>query len=434
MGWLVRFLPVVPASQNRAAWLGRAMGLFGVTLVASTWRLWTPQQEFPQVPLVHAAGAVPAWFEWTGGATIVLALCGALLARNRRLHAATLAVFAISTLLMILMDQERLQPWAYQFLLTALVLALADPRESVGLLRLLMVSFYFHSAMSKFDFSFLHTLGQQFLAALAHSTGASIGAGDGSWRLAAAAIFPGGELLVAIGLCLARTRSAALGAAVLLHVLLLVILGPWGLDHKAGVLIWNGYFIVQDILLFWPARKSVGAALPTAEPMRLRGAGPRFAAGVIVAAVLLPFLAPTAWFDLWPSWGLYASSAERVTLLVHRREIDQLPDALRRFVSPADDPLDAWMTLRLDRWALEALGAPIYPQSRYQLGVAEAVIARYQLGHRARVIRWGLANRLTGERRQDVFSGMPQLLSAANEYLFNTRPRPHFAPSQGEKP
>ena len=128
------------------------------------------------------------------------------------------------------------------------------------------------------------------------------------------------------------------------------------------------------------------SALALVSPRHLRFAGNR----------------PTAWFDLWPSWGLYASSAERVTLLVHRREIDRLPDDLRRFVLPADDPLDAWMTLRLDRWALEALGAPIYPQSRYQLGVAEAVIARYQLGHRARVIRWGLANRFTGKRRQDV--------------------------------
>ncbi len=436
MRWLVRFFADSSPSEKRAVWMGRSLALFGLALVATTWRLWTPRQEFPQVPLLYGAGALPAWCEWAAAAAMVLGLCGALIAPYPlRWQAVALAVFASGTSLMALVDQERLQPWTYQFVLVALVLALADSRTAFSLLRLLIVSFYFHSALSKFDYSFLHTLGQQFLATLAHSVGASIEAAGGSWRLAAAAIFPGGELLVALGLCFVRTRSVALGGAVLLHVVLLVILGPWGLNHKPGVLIWNIYFIVQDMLLFWPARKlagAAGAAPAAAEPMGLRGAGPRFASGAIVAAVLLPFLAPTAWFDMWPSWGLYASSAERVTLFVHRREIDRLPDNLRRFVSPPDDPDDAWMTLRFDRWALEVLGAPIYPQNRYQLGVAEAVIARYELSHRSRVIRSGLANRFTGERRQDVFSGVPQLLAVTNEYIFNTRPRPQFAQSEIE--
>ncbi|MBI3839962.1 MAG: hypothetical protein HY288_18730 [Planctomycetia bacterium] len=466
MRWRVRFFGDSSASEIRAAWLVRTLAVFGLALLATTWRLWTPQLVFPQVPLFYWAAVMPAWCEWAGGAAIVLGLCGALAAPNRgRWQAVALAVFASSTSLLMLVDQERLQPWAYQFVLVALVLALADrgtanktasqqgtfpicsatirpmvPATKLGqftavllapfgLLRLLIVSFYFHSALSKFDYSFLHTLGQQFLAALAASLGASIEAACGSWLLVAAAIFPGGELLVALGLCFARTMTVALAGAVLLHVLLLVILGPWGLNHKPGVLIWNVYFIFQDLLLFWPAREPASAAPATAGRMRLRGAGARFASSVIVAAVLLPFLAPIAWFDMWPAWGLYASSAERVTLLVHRREVDRLPDRLRTFVSPADDPDEPWMTLRLDRWALDVLGAPIYPQSRYQLGVADAVIARYQLGHRARVIRSGLANRFTGERRQDVFSGLPQLSSGANEYIFNTHPRPTFARS-----
>ncbi|HEV3138790.1 MAG TPA: hypothetical protein VGZ26_12825 [Pirellulales bacterium] len=408
------------------------MSLFGLALIAATWPLWIPQQEFPQVPLVYGAGAAPAWFEWAGGSAILLGLCGALAAPNRRLQAAALVPFALGTSLMMLVDQERVQPWAYQFVLVALVLALADPRTAIGLLRLLIVSFYFHSALSKLDVSFFHTLGQQFFTALAQSVGLAVGAGSEPWRLAVAAIFPAAELLVAIGLCFARTRSAALGAALLLHVLLLVILGPWGLNHKLGVLIWNAYFIVQNLLLFWPIQKSGGTIPAAGEPKSRPGAGSRFASRVVVAAGLLPFLAPTGWFDLWPAWGLYASSAERVTLLVHRREIGRLPNGLRRFASSSNDPDDAWMTVRLDRWALEALGAPIYPQNRYQLGVAEAVISRYRLGNRARVVRWGLANRFTGERRQDVFSGVPQLLSAGNEYIFNTRPRQRFVSSQGE--
>ena len=67
--------------------------------------------------------------------------------------------------------------------------------------------------------------------------------------------------------------------------------------------------------------------------------------------------------------------------------------------------------------------APIFPQSRYQLGVAQGVIERYQLGNRARVVRFGTASRFTGERRTDVYAGLPQLLAADQQYWLNARPR-----------
>jgi len=148
----------------------------------------------------------------------------------------------------------------------------------------------------------------------------------------------------------------------------------------------------------------------------------------------LPLLAPTAWFDLWPSWGLYASSAERVSLLVHRREWGRLPLELQACGESQNDPDDPWIPLRLDRWALAALDAPIYPQARSQLGVAEAVIGRYGLGHRARVVRSSLADRFSGERRHELLTGLPQLLAAQDEYWLNAHPRQGALPEEKRTP
>ena len=89
--------------------------------------MWTPQHVFPQVPLVRLAGLLPPWCDWIGAAGMVGGLIAALLARNEGRQArASLLVFAASAALMITIDQQRLQPWAYQFLLVALTLALAD--------------------------------------------------------------------------------------------------------------------------------------------------------------------------------------------------------------------------------------------------------------------------------------------------------------------
>ncbi len=288
-------------------------------------------------------------------------------------------------------------------------------------MRLLVVSFYFYSAATKLDDSFLHTLGQQFLEALAGSRAA---AWSPAVRLALAAVFPLGELAVAAGLAFRRTRRAALAGAVLLHVLLLVILGPWGLDHKPGVLIWNAYFIVQDLLLFAAPRKLPQTS--TEQTTALRAPWP--AVALVLAAVVLPVLEPTAWFDMWPSWGLYASNAERVVLQVHRRAGDGLPEALTPFVEQPDDPADPWLTVRLDRWALASLSAPIYPQNRSQLGVAAAVIERVHLANRARVIRLGLANRFSGAREETILQGPAQLAAAGDEYFFNSRPADNLRP------
>jgi hypothetical protein len=417
MGLRLRTFEQPDASAWRSALVRRALAASGLALVAATWRLWTPQHVFPQVPLLGFATTLPAWCDWLGLAGMVGGLATALVTPHAsRWSSAGLLAFVLATAGMVAIDGNRLQPWAYQFAIMALVLALADGPAALALLRLFVVSFYFYSALTKLDYSFLHTIAQQFLSALAGMLGATLEAWSDPARLAAGGVFPTFELLVALGLCFARTRTAALVCAVILHAALCLILGPWGLDHKPAVLIWNAYFIVQDVLLFAPWTR-------VAASQRGQPRVPWAVRIVMLGVVALPLLSPTAWFDMWPSWGLYAASAERVTLHVHRRELDPMPAELRPFVDEPADPDDPWLRVRIDRWALEALAAPIYPQSRHQLGVAEAVIMRYAPGQRARVARFDLADRFTGKRTHAVFASLPQLLAAGDEYYFNTRPR-----------
>jgi len=411
----------------RVLWLRRVMALAALSLVGVTWPLWTPQRVFPQVPLIGALRSLPDAVQWLALGMLLLGLAGALVSLGAsRLARGSLLVFAAATVLLQLADQHRLQPWAYQFVLLAVVLALAAPGAAVGWLRVLLVSFYFHSAVTKLDSSFVHTLGQQFLGVLVEPLGLRPDEWSEGARVAAALVFPLGELAVAIGLCFRRTRVAALLAAVVLHALLLVILGPWGLGHKPGVLIWNVYFIVQDLILFYPAHRD-NLACESAEAGALKESAtrrtPAAVVALLLAAIVMPVLEPTGWFDVWPSWGLYATSAERVQLLVHRSERQQLPHGLAPYLEEPAAVDDPWLTLQLGRWSLEALGAPLYPQNRFQLGVAEALVGGCDLGHRARVVRWGRAARFSGERSYDVLNGLPQIVEAGGDYWLDSRPR-----------
>ncbi len=406
-------------SPRRAELLRRTVGLFGFLLVAVTWPLWTPQTVFPQVPLFRAALHVSNMAQWGAAGAMLAGLFGMLVLPAGRLARAALLLFAAGTASLVVMDQQRLQPWAYQFVLLAVVLAIAPARSALVLVRVFIVGFYFESAITKLDYSFLHTLGQQFLQTLVGFVGVSIEAWPLAVRLAAAAVFPLGELLVALGLWFTGTRRIALYGAIGLHVLLLVILGPWGLDHKPGVLAWNAFFIVQDVLLFWTPRRATANATGSIGARR----APSPAVALVAAAVLLPLLEPWGWFDMWPSWGLYASSAERVVLQIHRQGRHELPDSLERYLEAPEDPAEPWLTLRLDRWSLGALGAPIYPQNRVQLGIAQAVVGGGGWAQRARTIRLSRADRWTGERTSTIIQGAAQWNAVGGEYFFNTLPR-----------
>ncbi len=411
-----------PAADIVASLLARALAAFALALVAATWPLWTLQRAVPAVPFIRLAQAVPDTAQWIAAAAALTGLLSALVAPRGNLWATRgLLAFVAGTALLVLCDQQRFQPWVYQFLLVALALAWAEARTALWLVRVLVISFYFYSAVTKLDFTFLHTLGQQFLAALAGLFGASLDGWSETARLWAAAVFPLGELAVALGLCFARTRRAALGGAIALHVLLLVILGPWGLNHKPGVLLWNAYFIVQDVLLFGPAIRPLASVNAQSGLRTTWLTAPKPLLAVFAGAVLLPLLAPTSWFDLWPSWGLYAPSSQRLTLWVHRRAAGELPPELASFLDEerSDDP--AWLAVRLDRWTLESLRAPIYPQNRYQLALAESIVRRAGLDHRARVVMFSMANRVTGHRDAETLAGAAQISAACDRYLLNAR-------------
>ncbi len=422
------------ASARRVAWFRRVWAVLALALFAATWRLWTPQTAYPQVPLLSLGRAAPWWLDWIGLAGIGVSLVTAVLVGpERRIGKAALGLFAVCVAGMIVLDQHRLQPWAYQFALIAVVLATRGSQRSLLLLRILAVSVYFWSALGKFDYTFLHGVGQQFLATIAGWTGASLETWPQEARLVAAGVFPAGELLVALGLCFRATRPAALLGALAMHGGLIALLGPWGLNHQPGVLLWNVFFLAQAVLLFGPSRRRADeeAAARGASPPEVRRWG---APEVLIAlAVTLPALEGWGWWDHWLSWGLYSTRAERVTVLVHRLAAFRLAEPLQSYLRPPRSEED-WRELEIDRWSLESLGAPIYPQARFQLGVAEAVGRRHQLGGFLQAVRLRAADRWTGQRRQEVYPGADAVSAALSKMWFNGHPRPQTRSQQAPRP
>ncbi len=221
----------------------RLVGLAGLVLMGVTWRLWFMPAAFPQVPLVSWGGAYLSGATFWEPASWGLRSWRYCFFRNAALVADLASWLFVGAFAgMVLLDQHRLQPWAFEFLILLVVMAILPAARAVPCLRLVVVSIYLHSGLSKLDASFLTTHGETFVAVLAGSVGWDFAEWPESARRLFVAALPLGEIAVAFGLCFRRTQKPAVWATFLMHASLLWILGPFGLGHQPGVLIWNAVF------------------------------------------------------------------------------------------------------------------------------------------------------------------------------------------------
>ncbi len=390
--------------------LRRWWSIAGLLLFAATWKLWTPQTEFPQVPLFDWVCSLPSFIDWLAFGVLLGSLAFSAWKPDSNRAWITLAV---SLAVLIVLDQHRLQPWAWQLLLMSVFLSSASAGQ-LGLVPhiTLTISIYFWSAVSKLDLDFFASHGQALVEALSGAIRIDAAGWPARWKWWLATTLPLGELLVAAGLSWPRTRRAALVAATGLHLGLLLALGPLGLGHRPGVLLWNVAFIGHDWLLL--GRCSGNAIRRLAYDMcetARRSPSLMLRVTVLLLACVWPVTERWGYCDRWLAWSVYVARSERVSVMVTDEGLRALPESARRCVTDGE--------LRIDQWSLAALDVPMYPQLRFQIGVVEWLRQRCGDDVFVEVIvlhshGGGKLERLTieqfDERRRD--------------FWINTRPRP----------
>lgn len=398
-----------------------------VLLFAATWRLWTPHQHFPQVPFSRLLCSAPSWLDWALLFCLSLFLIGSLVVKARNL----LFLAALSVLVgLVLLDQHRLQAWTYELILVLCVLLLAPARQAIQWLRILLISIYFYSAIGKFDFQFLHTVGQQILEALAGQLRIDISNWNLSTRNTLVLLFPIGEVIIACGLALPRTRRLAVWFAVAMHTTLMILLGPLGLNHRSGVLIWNFQVAGQVWLLFSSNASSDSRPVEKDElipnPNKISAQiSSGIAKSIIVFAIVMPIFERWGWYDHWPSWALYAPHSSRVRIEVAPHAIKKLPASLQQLIPsmPETGEVWLWQQIPIDQWSLENLDTPIYPQARYQLGVAVWLAQHVGGSDNIRAVEQPSASRFTGVRASRELRGLKELQARQSHYWLNIYPR-----------
>jgi len=410
-----------------------------VLLIAASYALWLPPewtstQEYLPVSM---SGWLTPFGDWLGRVLLPLVGVAVLLVLSRRARLVRFGWAAISIVLLAAMavDQHRLQPWAYQTVLYGVVFAAAWKTGPLPLIRGIAVSVYFFSAAGKFDYQFLHTVGQDFLVTAVSAFGGDATDWPISVRLWAAVCFPATEGVIALLLMFPRSRRIGGVMVVGMHFTLIALLSPWGLGHSPGVLTWNAVLAGQAIGLFLlpasggavrepkAASTSGTSADPSLSSLQLPRPTTYRLAVVLVAAVwLAPWSERWGWWDHWQSWALYSPHNSRLDLQVHASHRDRLPESLRQSVMEDADG-DHWHNVNLGKWSLLVRGVPILPQARYQLGLTIRSAERIEQasGNDAaplavRGILKSPSDRWTGRRQEQWLVGTAELREAAEPY------------------
>jgi hypothetical protein len=330
-------------------------------------RLWLSARSYPLVPVWDGLPTVPAPWDWLVLGVLVAALGAVVVAPRPRL---AMLVFVILAGVWSLWDQTRWQPWFYQYLVMFAVLALGpapeDPERGQGSLnacRLIVAGMYVWSGLQKVNvlfaadiFPWLMEPVLKHLPAECHEYLRGRG-----WEAAYL------ECAVGLGLLVWPLRQVAVVGAVVMHLLVLFSLGPWGHAWNTVVWPWNVAMMVFVVVLFGRTGQ--------VQPWHILW--PRRCLVARVALVLfgvMPLFNFFEWWDSYLSAALYSGNTPSARVYISQEVYDRLPPEVRtayvtlRVDATLDDPCP--YEVDIFNWAMEEMNVPNYPAERVSRGLA----------------------------------------------------------------
>jgi hypothetical protein len=323
--------------------------------------LWIGPRSYPPAPVSSFFPAIE------GGmalglylALFVLAAVALAAPRPGWIIAAFLAIMAV----FCVADQTRWQPWVFQysFLLAAVALYAGNgadsERRALNIARLIVAFTYIFSGLQKANLNFVENDFPWIVQPVA-----SMFPPAAHLLRAAGVAVPLMQVAFGIGLLTRRFRRASLIAAVAMHLFILAMFGPIGLDWNDIVWPWTAAMAIFDVLLF------SGAPEFSWREIVWRRHDTGHAAAVMLFAVL-PLL---SFFNLWDSYlssALYSGNLTEAQIYLSDAGAASLPAAIRsRLVRTSPDT----NVLNLQRWAIEDLNVTPYPETRIYKAIAKSV-------------------------------------------------------------
>lgn len=271
------------------------------------------------------------------------------------------SIFAIAAVISIALDQTRLQPWFYLFSMMFFLSASLKHDNSgqacasvLNALRICIMGTYLFAGMQKLNITFCQTVVPTMMSKVIPAMPVELGMAIGIPLACAEA---------ALALLLAFPFTCTIGGylAIGFHAVTLWLLTQQ--DWNAVVWPWNISMIALVYLLFIRSKQADIFSLFKPDSVQK-----------IIAILLFLCLPVLNFFGHWDNYlssALYSGNVPVLRIQVNEEDEANLPSSIRQAVDISNRNAP---TLIVERWAMNELGIPAYPEVQSLEKLAEKLI------------------------------------------------------------
>ncbi len=372
-----------PAS--RIYWLKTTVSvgfIFGLLL---SLKLWVSSRFYPLTPVLSELPPIPYPFDWLSVFIFFCLLLAIIVSAKPKPYIWASIIFVT---FLVFMDQQRLQPWVYQYTFMLATLGLFSWKwndtksrdTTLNISRFIVASIYFWSGIQKINLNFMGNIFPWMISPVVGLFPTPIQSFFYGFGIFAPFI----EIGIGVGLIVKKYRTVAIWGALVMCLFVLLTLGPLGHNWNSIIWPWNIVMVIMVLLLFTKTE-----TIPARKILDTKGSV--FYKFIVVVFGILPSLYFFNIWDSYVSWSLYSGTTNKSSIYLSGDVKRQLPDYVQQFVQIDDTGKNV---LSISEWAFEELNVPPYPETRIFKNITKSVCATVNSPQEIKLVMSGRLSRL----------------------------------------
>ena len=334
--------------------------IFWISTKILSYKLWISDRLFPLIPPLNFLENIPNTIHiFLFTASLIGIFLIALFPSNKYILVTTLAIEFFSCIL----DQNRWQPWEYQYFLTILFLYfyLHNPRQFINYFTFLIISTYFNSGIHKLNGGFLYDVWESMI--LKRFFGLELHQIQNGWIHYAGLSLGLIEVVGALGLLFFKQKKMFALLIIGMHVFILLLISPTGLNYNVIVWPWNIAMVLFLYLLFFKIKNNTISFTNLTEGYNKI---PFLVIGVF------PFFCFIGLYDNYMSFNLYSGTLKQLEICIEKHQDIK---KYQNFITNKKTFCKNSQVINANTWALKEMNTVVYPETR----VFKAIIKKWKL-------------------------------------------------------
>lgn len=295
--------PLVWYKGDKAIFLLRITCFFWFFIKVMSWRIWTTNRLLPTAPIADFFDYLPPILHTILFTISLCLLVAAFFKGSKPILVTLLAIEIISCIL----DQNRLQPWEYQYFFTVFLFIVNGGNRKIipACFAFLLVSTYFYSGLSKINGGFLQSIWSTSILKVFFKIPAHIVAQN--WVHYSGLLLGATELLGGIGLLFTKTQALSAKLLIVMHLFIIVFLGFFGYNVSKVLWVWNTsmIFYLYYIFIFY----NVGGSIIQSTIQGINKL-------VFLCWGILPILSFMGYWDYYLSSNLFSGNTPKMVICI----------------------------------------------------------------------------------------------------------------------